>query len=82
MSEKVTARCSMCDKEIDTTRQAIEERRNCPMCHLGELYIVSGDYDEFRRVISQAADYLKNIPEDDRQELVQPLMDLLSWKAW
>ena len=82
MSEKVTALCSYCDKEIDTTRAQLQERHKCPLCDHGDLQIISGDYDEIRRTIAQAAEYLKNIPEDDRQELVQPLIDLLSWKAF
>ena len=82
MSEKVTALCSMCGKETQTTWEAMQENHKCPKCGHGDLSIIFGEYTEIANLIYKAADYLRKVESQaDRRRLAKPITDQLGAKG-
>jgi len=80
MAEKVTALCSLCDREVSTTWEALQASHKCPYCNHGDLNIISGEYSGVAEALYKAARLLESVPPEDRPRLARPVTDLLPRK--
>lgn len=67
-TEQVTARCSMCDNEFDTTRK--QAANPCPLCQ-GELQIEHSEYAQIREDLAKLARQIASIENGQHREGLQ-----------